>query len=137
MRQREQQPGSWSFLGILAFLVPLLAACGATATATMSPSSGQAPAVAATTTAWPTPGLTTSPSTAATSTATPAAAPGATAAPGGGTPAALAPVPAPSVAPASSGGTVRAVPVDGFALSGQERVGASGLGAFLFFDADG
>lgn len=42
-----------------------------------------------------------------------------------------------ATAPAQSAGPVRAVPVGRFALSGQERVGAPGQGAFLFFDADG
>lgn len=34
-------------------------------------------------------------------------------------------------------GAPRAVPVDGQALGGQDRVGTPGQGAFLFFDADG
>ena len=38
---------------------------------------------------------------------------------------------------ARAGGTVRTVPVDGEALNGQDRVGAPGLGTFLFFDAHG
>ena len=38
---------------------------------------------------------------------------------------------------ASGGGTITAVPLDGHALGGQDRLGAPGLGAFLFFDADG
>ena len=51
------------------------------------------------------------------------------------------PVPAATTAtanpPASGGGTITAVPIDGYALGGQDRLGAPGLGAFLFFDADG
>lgn len=35
------------------------------------------------------------------------------------------------------GGTVKALPVDGHALNGQDRVGVAGQGAFLFFDAEG
>jgi hypothetical protein len=52
-----------------------------------------------------------------------------------------APVPAATNAvtnsPTSGGGTITAVPIDGHALGGQDRLGAPGLGAFLFFDADG
>ena len=39
--------------------------------------------------------------------------------------------------PASGGETITAVPLDGHALGGQASLGAPGLGAFLFFDADG
>ncbi len=39
--------------------------------------------------------------------------------------------------PASGGETITAVPLDGHPLGGQVRLGAPGLGAFLFFDADG
>ena len=50
------------------------------------------------------------------------------------------PVPAANAvtnSPTSGGGTITAVPLDGHALGGQVRLGAPGLGAFLFFDADG
>jgi len=39
--------------------------------------------------------------------------------------------------PASGGETITAVPLDGHALAGQDRLGAPGLGTFLFFDVDG
>ncbi len=39
--------------------------------------------------------------------------------------------------PTSGGGTITAVPINGHALGGQDRLGTPGRGAFLFFDADG
>lgn len=41
-----------------------------------------------------------------------------------------------SVGPAPADGALRPVPV-GWAMSRQDRVGAPGLGAFLFFDSEG
>ena len=41
-----------------------------------------------------------------------------------------------SVVPAPGAGALRPVPVER-ALSGQDRVGTPGLGAFLFFDSEG
>ena len=40
-------------------------------------------------------------------------------------------------APAAAGGLVRAVPLDGHALGGHDRLGTPGLGTLLFFDAAG
>ncbi|MDP9373586.1 MAG: hypothetical protein M3Q65_14270 [Chloroflexota bacterium] len=112
MRQRGHQHRPrgrcWLWLGMLAFVVPLLAACGSAgggATGSATSTAASAGSTAATSAA---------PAT-ATTIATGAA----------------------TTVPAAGSGTVRAIPLDGYGLSGQDRVGAAGMGAFLFFDAAG
>ena len=113
-RKRPRRQGGWfgHWLGALAFVVPLLMACGgaggaistAATAATPTSAGGGASTAATTTTTLAAPAVVTSAAAATTATA---------------------------------GGTVRAIPLPGHGLSGQDRVGAPGLGAFLFFDAAG
>lgn len=120
--------GYRALVGLLLFL-PLLAACG-----------GPPATPARTTTPATTPALTSTGAEAAATSATVTTTANAaltSAAPAPSTALAPQPTPAPTVAPtAAAGGALRPIPV-AQALSGQDRVGAPGLGAFLFFDSDG
>ncbi len=113
-RKRPRRQGGWfgHWLGALVFVVPLLMACGSAGGAI---------------------------STAATAATTTSAGGGAATAAATTTTTLAAPAVVTSAAPttATAGGTVRAIPLQGHGLSGQDRVGAPGLGAFLFFDAAG
>ena len=105
---RESRAGRGLLLAAMLALVSLVAACGAGSESSPTPGG---------------PTATTTPTRAASAPTSPASLPG---------PAQVTPT-----APSTGGGTIAAVPRDGHAFSGQDRLGAPGLGAFLFFDADG
>ena len=165
MTHRRQRAIFWTLLAVLVLILPLLAACGGDATrptptsAAGQPAPGQPPPEDAARRGEPTarsshaaagPEPTASGHEAAAATQPPAASERQPRSKPEPTKAArTAPLPTEAPAPSADGklngeptkgavvGAVKVVPREGYSLSGQDRVGAPNLGAFLFFDADG